>query len=60
LVMSLAKPQRAKREVIKIKGKSTFLSTTGIFFIIGLWYLGITGNRAKKRIQMINYTIISF
>ena len=31
-VTALAKPQRAKREVIKIKGISTFLDTTG-----GLW-----------------------
>lgn len=39
LVMSLAKPHKAKREVTKMNGKSIALETTGIFlFIHGIKY----------------------
>jgi hypothetical protein len=39
LVMSLAKPQRANSEVTRINGKRYLEETTGIFFILNVFYL---------------------
>lgn len=49
LVMSLANPQSAKREVTRIKGSSRFLGTRAGFWVIGM--------RLKGSVEMCVATV---